>query len=193
MKIHIIVFLTSFSLIAGAADSPNKEYSTEIKTDEFNTKSLVINYNNKEIFYIGSGYGGFKEVVWSSDSRYLAVVDHGIKTMMLLDVYELSNGKVSKLDLPDYRLNILGRSDQFEGGRYWFDKGLRWKGTVLTFETSGSLKDGVSNPNDDPDNWYKYSVSISFGGKNTAAQPRLVNMKDIMLQKNAEQGAAPNP
>ena len=177
MKRYISVILILLQSSLFAVNSPDGNYTTQNKTGEFNSKLLEIKKNNKVIYTIFSGYGGFEEIVWSPNSRYLAIVNHGIKTMMTVEVYEVRDNKASKLDLPEYRLNILGRAGLFEGGRYWFDKSLSWKKNVLTFETTGSLKDGASNPQDHPENWYKYKLSISFGGQNMAAQPRLTDVK----------------
>ena len=179
MKYHLLFSLVFLQISLFAVESPNGNYSTQTKTGEFNTRLLEIKKGDEVIHTLFSGYGGFQEVVWSADSRYLAVVDHGIKTMMVLDVYEVIEGKVLKIDLPEYRLNILGRSGLFEGGRYWFDKSLKWKKNVLIFETSGSLQDGASNPGDHPENWYRYEVSIRFAGENEGSHPRLVGVKDL--------------
>jgi hypothetical protein len=157
-----------------------------VTTNDINITFLEISYKNKSIFKYGSGYAGFGEVLWSPNSRYLAVVEHGIKTMMILKVFEVSDNQVSEVLLPDYRLNILGRFQQFEGGRYWFDEDLIWKDLTLTFSTRGSLKEGLSDPENDPGNWYKFLVSLEFGGGNSAAQPSITQMKPIKMENKSQ-------
>lgn len=161
MKTLLILLLTIS--VSSAIDSPNGSYSAATKLDELKITSLVVKREDRTVFQLASGWGGFHAIQWSPDSKYLAVVDHGIKTMMILAVYRIEGDNVTKVDLPDYRLNILGRYKLVEGGRYWFDKSLTWKNaSELSFKTTGSLKDGASNPSDDPDNWYSFGVVLSF-------------------------------
>ena len=163
MLIKTLILLLLTISISLAVDSPNGSYSTVTTIGESDVRSLVIKRGDKIIFRAESGYGGFDDKQWSPDSKYLAVVDHGIKTMMILDVYHIEGDKVTKVDLPDYRLNILGRHKLIEGGRYWFDKALKWKTpSKLYFKSTGSLKDGASNPKDEPDNWYSFDVELSL-------------------------------
>ncbi|NWK57785.1 hypothetical protein HW115_19355 [Verrucomicrobiaceae bacterium N1E253] len=184
MKTLLILLLTLS--VALAVDSPNGLYSTTTTVGEFNVRSMVLKKGSKIIFSVGSGYGGFQDIQWSPDSKYLAVVDHGIKTMMILDVYRVDGESVTKVDLPDYRLNILGRYQLFEGGRYWFDKTLKWEApSKLLFETTGSLKDGSSNPTDDPDNWYSFEVGISFNDLRAV-------LLSVKKTKQAQQVVAPD-
>ena len=151
--------------------SPNGTYDVKVEKDEFSVRNLTIMRGDKQLFSTSSGYGGYAEVSWSPDSRYLAVVEHGTKTTMNLAVYKLEADSVRPVTLPDFRLNILGRFKKIEGGRYQFDEALSWKkGSALQFVALGSLVDGASNPDDHPDNWYRFKVMIGF----TSDRPRLL-------------------
>lgn len=143
--------------------SPDGTYSASVDQDEFRVRTLTVKRGEKLLFSTASGYGGYTTVSWSPDSRYLAIVEHGTKTTMTLAVYLVDAEGVRSLDLPDFRLNILGRFQKVVGGRYQFDEELSWeKGSLLQFVTRGSLVDGASNPKDHPDHWYHFKVTIGF-------------------------------
>lgn len=184
MKIFsLLIFLIVAQSSQGESvvKSPDGACSTFIKEGELGDRRLEIKRGGKSIFQTQSGYGGFTAMSWSPDSKYLAVVEHGVKTMMNVSVFFIEGDKVSVIALPDFRLNILGRYDQIKGGRYQFDNRLRWKeGGEIHFMTSGSLREGVSNPSDDPDNWYHFEVGIKLVGSEgtlTVVQPTVTNEK----------------
>jgi len=151
--------------------APNREYSAVVDQNEFHFHTLSIKRGEKTLFSTAAGYGDYTEVSWSPDSEYLAVVARGTKTTMNLEVYRIDADKVTPVKLPDFRLNILGRFQKIEGGRYEFDEALEWKkGPALQFVALGSLVDGASNPKDDPGNWYHFNVMIGF----SSAKARLL-------------------
>jgi hypothetical protein len=167
MRNIILAFLLFLSSINVRADSsfpsPDGTCEARIAEDEFRVSNLTITRGDKRLFSMPSGYRGFTAVVWSPDSTYLAVVEHGTKTTMTLAVYLIEPNEVKSISLPAYRLNILGRYQRVEGGRYRFDEDLKWrKADVLEFVTRGSLVDGASNPQDNPENWYSFVVGIEF-------------------------------
>lgn len=167
MKLILSIFLLYLCLPTAWADtkknSPDGRYTVSLLKDEHNETHLKIMQGDKLLLSTGSGYGGFTEVSWSADSKYLAVVERGTQTTMNLAVYYFDDKGVKLIDLPDFRLNILGRFQKIEGGRYQFDENLSWKkGPALQLVARGSLVDGASNPQDQPDNWYRFDVMIGF-------------------------------
>lgn len=160
----ILMLITPLMALAESSfPSPDGTYDVKIEEDEFRVRNLTVVRGDKQLFSTSSGYGGYTAVSWSPDSRYLAVVEHGTKTTMNLAVYRLDADSVRSVTLPDFRLNILGRFNKIEGGRYQFDEALSWKkGPALQFVALGSLVDGASNPDDHPDNWYRFKVMIGF-------------------------------
>jgi len=175
----VFLLVTQSSPGEPATQSPDGKYTTVQKKGEFDYRWLEIKRGGKSLFQAQAGYGRFTAVSWSPDSRYLAVVEHGTKTTMNLSVYFFDGDQVTVIDLPEFRLNILGRHQLIEGGRHQFDKNLRWKEEGnLHFMTSGSLRDGASNPIDEPENWYHFEVGIKFTrdqGRLTLVQPSVVN------------------
>jgi len=149
-------------------ESPDGRFRVVFDKTELGDQSLTILQEDETIYFSSTGYGTYAEATWSPDSNYLSVAGRGTKTTTLLEVFYLQpliNGKmvVVPVVLPDYRLNILGRYEKIEGGRYRFDESLGWeKGPAIQFVTSGSLEDGTSNPDDHPENWYRYKIMISF-------------------------------
>jgi hypothetical protein len=188
-----LLFLAVFLFIAvsGKAETvlvaPNREYSAVVGQDESRVHTLSIKRGEKTILSTAAGYGDYTEVSWSPDSQYLAVVARGTKTTMNLEVYRIKADKVTPVELPDFRLNILGRFQKIEGGRYQFDESLDWKkGPALQFVTRGSLEEGASNPKDDPGNWYHFNVMIGF----SSAKARLL----VVSPKDPdEQGGVAKP
>ena len=181
MRLLLVLALFFFSTVSGKAETlfaaPNREYSAVVGQNEFRVHTLSIKRGEKELFSTATGYGDYTEVSWSPDSEYLAVVARGTKTTMNLEVYRIEADKVIPVELPDFRLNILGRFQKIEGGRYQFDESLDWKkGPALQFVTRGSLVEGASNPKDDPGNWYHFNVMIGFSS--TKARLLYVSPKD---------------
>ena len=177
--LFLAVFL--FGAVSGKAETlyaaPNREYSAVVALEDPGIHTLTIKSGEKTLFSTATGYGDYSEVSWSPDSEYLAVVARGTKTTMSLEVYRIDAGKVTPVKLPDFRLNILGRFQKIEGGRYQFDEALEWKkGPALQFVARGSLVDGASNPKDNPDNWYHFNVMIGFSSAN--ARLLVVSPKD---------------
>ncbi|RYD83367.1 MAG: hypothetical protein EOP84_07965 [Verrucomicrobiaceae bacterium] len=173
----VLLFIT----VSGEAETvlvaPNREYSAVVGQNESRIHTLSIKRGEKTILSTATGYGDYAEVLWSPDSEYLAVVARGTKTTMNLEVYRINADKATPIELPDFRLNILGRFQKIEGGRYQFDESLDWKkGPALQLITRGSLVDGVSNPEDDSGNWYHFNVMIGFSS--TKARLLVVSPKD---------------
>jgi len=161
--VFLLLLSATMTLANSSFPSPDGAYDVKITEDEFRVRILTIMHGDKQLFSTSSGYGGYTAISWSPDSRYLAVVEHGTKTTMTLAAYLIEPGGVKRITLPDYRLNILGRYQKVDGGRYRFDEDLRWRrGDFLEFVTRGSLVDGASNPQDHPDNWFSFVVGIEF-------------------------------
>jgi|TARA_B110000914_G_C15499834_1_gene465203 hypothetical protein len=177
----VLLLVAQSSPGKSATQSPNGKYSAVQKKGELEYRWLEIKRDGKSLFQAQSGYGGYTVMSWAPDSRYLAVVEHGTKTTMSLSVYFIDGDEVTAVGLPDFRLNILGRHRLIKGGRYQFDNSLCWKeGGGLHFMTSGSLREGVSNPTDEPENWYHYEVGIKFTrdrGTLAIVQPSVANEK----------------
>ncbi|HEY1120794.1 MAG TPA: hypothetical protein VGE67_04305 [Haloferula sp.] len=191
MRSLLLLAAVLFSAVSGKAETlfaaPNGEYSAVVGKDESRVHTLSIKHGEKTILSTAAGYGDYTEVSWSPDSGYLAVVARGTKTTMNLEVYRVEADKAIPVELPDFRLNILGRFQKIEGGRYQFDESLDWKkGPALQFVARGSLVDGVIDPEGDPGNWYHFNVMIGF----SSAKARLlfVSPKDP-----GEQGGVAKP
>ncbi|MBB5353359.1 hypothetical protein HNR46_003616 [Haloferula luteola] len=109
---------------------------------------------------------------------------------MNLAIYRLDADSVRPVPLPDFRLNILGRFNKIEGGRYHFDEDLSWKkGPAIQFVARGSLVDGASNPDDHPGNWYRFKVMIGF----TSDRARLLVVTPEEQEEQDEQVGAGQP
>lgn len=161
--IPLLLFLSIFANADSVYESPNQKYSAIVSKGEFQTYNLTIKHNKKILYTTSSGYGKYEEVKWSPNSLYLAVIERGTKTTTNLSLYSLNEATITRINLPDFRLNILGRFNKTEGGRYQFVKSLKWsKNSTLDFLTSGSLLDGTSDPVADPENWYHYRIKIRF-------------------------------
>jgi len=191
MRSLLVLAVFLFSAVWGKAETlfaaPNREYSVVVDQNEFHVHTLTIKRGEKTIFSTATGYGDYSEVSWSPNSDYVAVVARGTKTTMNLEVYRIEGDKVTAVELPDFRLNILGRFQKIEGGRYQFDEALDWKkGPALQFVARGSLVDGASNPGDDPSNWYQFKVMIGF----STAKARLLVVEP---KEQDEQGGVVKP
>lgn len=125
-----------------------------------------------------SGYmeKSFREIAWSKDSKYVALMSRGTRTTSDVEVLRFEGEVVKKLDLPDYRLNILGRNKQLVGGRYHWVNQLRWEDSKLTFRCAGQWKDGSGDPAVDPDNWYHFDVTIQLGDKTAPLNGQLIGV-----------------
>jgi hypothetical protein len=136
-------------------DAPSFEANTELvrKAD-----------NHVYLSTLSSSYESspFEEVVWSTDSKFLAVAIRGSKTTSHVEVYKFSSDEVTQVSIPQLNLNLLGRHQQVKGGRYFQVSDLKWQSSILTFTCRGSLVEGVSNPLDLPEDWFNYKVSLSI-------------------------------
>ncbi|MBK1791007.1 hypothetical protein [Persicirhabdus sediminis] len=161
--------------------SPNKSFAVEYRKAGASESDVdFIRTSDKKVLYqaFSSGVGGqgYEEIVWSPDSRYLAVTTRGTKTTVSLEIYRFEAGGVTQVKIPDYRLNLLGRHNLVSGGRYSFARQITWTGSTLTFSSEGSLLDGVSNPRDSPENWYRYQIKLDiYGG--SAELSKVVDLK----------------
>jgi hypothetical protein len=145
--------------------SPDRKYSVTQDINEFREHTLVVKHGDKVVHEepVG-GYGGYEEINWSSDSRYLAFTQRGTKTSISLAVLSMrGEHPCQEVKIPDYELNILGRHQLIERGRCAFDEKVTWiDETHLQFITRGSLVDSISDPEYEPENWYQYRVGLEL-------------------------------
>ena len=199
MKLRLIPFTWAASATLATAEgtdghtSPNGKYFYEYH-EALPHESNVRFLNTKTGKQIGLGFSygyepeSFLETKWSHDSSYLAVIVRGTRTTAHLVVYHFEGDMVTMVDLPDFQLNLLGRRNLIEGGRYQWCKNLRWEDTTLTFHYTGQWKDGPGDPKIDPDNWFYFDVSIRFGGKGSKANAKLASVSKTSPLKNGVEG-----
>jgi hypothetical protein len=145
-------------------------------------------------FSNGYEHSSYLETAWSPDSRYLAVVERGTRTTADVSVFSFSGDSVEEVRLPDYRLNLLGHRKLVDGGRYHWVSKLRWDKSTLTFYCTGQWIDGSGDPQIDPDNWYHFDVSLTFGGAGNAPNPRLASIAvSNPTKQEGEQGGTGQP
>jgi hypothetical protein len=139
-----------------------------------------------DAFSNGYDSSSYLETAWSPDSRYLAVVARGTRTTSEIEIFAFSDDSVEQIRLPDYRLNLLGRRQLMDGGRYHWVSKLRWDATTITFYCTGQWMDGSGDPAVDPSNWYHFDVSLDFGGPDSTSDPRWKAMTALEQKRKAE-------
>ena len=178
--------------MCGELKSPDGQYEIEY-TKALPHESNVKLKNAKTGKVLGvafsNGYdsSSYLETAWSPDSRYLAVVERGTRTSAEIAVFAFSGDSVEQIRLPDYRLNLLGRRQLLDGGRYHWVSKLRWDATTITFYCTGQWIDGSGDPAIDPPNWYHFDVLLAFGGPGSAPNPRLKAMTALEQKRKVEQ------
>jgi hypothetical protein len=201
MKTCTIAILAIASCMASGGDlkSPNGQYEIEyLKSLPHESNVLFKNAKTGKIladaFSNGYDEATYLETAWSPDSRYLAVVERGTRTTAEVSVFVFSGDSVEEVRLPDYRLNLLGRRNLVDGGRYHWVSKLRWEQTTLRFYCTGQWVDGSGDPEIEPDNWYHFDVALAFGGAGSSPYPRLAAVTATTPQKlEGEQASADNP
>ncbi len=159
----VMIFTTSNILAQKNTNiEKNKDFINVYTEDFWNKQNIAAfekYYSADFIVHFADGDLNIEQYKGLCQAYFAAFPDIHVTT----DILVAEGDKVTKVDLPDYRLNILGRHKLIEGGRYWFDKALKWKTpSKLYFKSTGSLKDGGSNPKDEPDNWYSFDVELSL-------------------------------
>ena len=190
MKILSITtaLVATLQAMAGELVSPNGQYRIEylkVPTHESNVRLKNAKSGKVLGYAFSNGYehSSYLETAWSPDSRYLAVIERGIRTAAEVSVFAFSGDTVEQIRLPDYRLNLLGRRELVDGGRYHWVSKLRWEATRLTFFCTGQWIDGPGDPEIQPSNWYHFDVSLAFGGSGNVPDPRLVAVTVIDQKK----------
>ena len=200
MKLLTIAVLAIATCTASGGDlkSPDGQYEIEyLKSLPHESNVRLKNAKTGKIlaqaFSNGYDESSYLETAWSPDSRYLAVVERGTRTTAEIAVFAFSGDSVEQIRLPDYRLNLLGRRQLVDGGRYHWVSKLRWDATTITFYCTGQWIDGSGDPAIDPPNWYHFDVSLAFGVPGSAPAPRLKAMTALEQKRKGEQGADGNP
>lgn len=201
MKLLTIAILAIAACRAacGELKSPDGQY--EIEYFEALPHESNVRFKNAKkgkilshAFSNGYEHSSYLETAWSPDSRYLAVVERGTRTTAEVSVFAFSGDSVEEVKLPDYRLNLLGRRNLVDGGRYHWVSKLRWDQSTLTFNCTGQWVDGSGDPEIEPDNWYHFDVSLAFGGAGSTPDPRLASVTATTRTKQeGEQGGAGQP
>lgn len=183
MKLVLIAILAiaTYRAPCGELRSPDGQYEIEY-FDALPHESNVRLKNAKtgkilsHAFSNGYEESSYLETAWSSDSRYLAVVERRTRTTAEVSVFAFSGDSVENVRLPDYRLNLLGHRKLVDGGRYHWASKLRWDKSMLTFYCNGQWIDASGDPEINPGNWYHFNVSITFGGAGSSPNPRLASV-----------------
>lgn len=188
MKAAFLLILPIFaSPLLSQVVSPNGKYAIHYReARELDDDVDFVRTSDKEVIYRtfsnGVGRPKFLETAWSPDSTFLAVIVHGTQTTYSVEIYRFDSAAVTQMTLPDYRLNLLGRHELVEGGRYSFARGLSWKGPTLSFTSEGNLTKGASNPQDQPDDWYHYQISLKLGNQGVHLT-KVIDLKRIRKNK----------
>ena len=107
----------------------------------------------------------YHEVLWSQDSKYVALISRGTRTTTEFEVLRFKDGVVTEVKLPNYGAEIQKHKPSKRGGRYEWVSQLRWEGSKLSFRCVGQWEDGSGDPAVDPDNWYHFEVTIKVNEK----------------------------
>ena len=113
----------------------------------------------------------YREVLWSKDSKYVALISRGTRTSTHLEILHFNDGAVTEVKLPNYGAEILKQKAASKGGRYEWHSKLRWEKAKLTFRCAGQWNDGSGDPEVNPDNWYHFDVTLELGDK---GEPKVV-------------------
>lgn len=173
-----VLVIATCGAACGELKSPDEQYEIEyFKALPHESNVRLKNAKTGKVlgYAFSNCYGNssYLEAAWSSDSAYLAVVQRGTRTTAEVSVFAFSGDSAEKVRLPDYRLNLLGRRNLVDGGRYHWVSKLRWDRSTLTFYCTGQWVDGSGDPQIDPDNWYHFDVSLAFGRAGSTPDPRL--------------------
>ena len=200
MKLLTIAIIAIATCRAACGDlkSPDGQYELEyLKALPHESNVRLKNAKTGKIlghaFSNGYEHSSYLETAWSSDSRYLAVVERGTRTTAEVSVFAFSGDSVEVVRLPDYRLNLLGHRKLVDGGRYHWVSKLRWDKSTLIFYCTGQWVDGSGDPQIDPDNWYHFDVSLAFGGPGSSPSPRLSSVTTNTPKRQGEQDGTEQP
>ena len=157
--------------------SPDNRYRVIIKDDpdqELSYAAICDRKTGKMLSTDALTYyqGGGVDVQWRKDSHVVALGFEPGKTRYETLLYWIDNGKIFKVQLPDFMLNILGRQGgitaKFKNGSVTFDKFLDGNRCLLSahveVETHGN--ETARRPDDEfrPTNFTNWDVEIQVNG-----------------------------
>ena len=194
----IVILLHGIGSAMAQKTSPDARYVIEYfdaLPNESNVKFKDAQSGKTLRHGFSSGYEerSFREVSWSPDSRFLALVSRGTKTTSGIEILRFAGDSVTEVKIPDYLLNILGRKHLISGGRHHWVSNVRWEDSHLTFRCWGQWGDGSGDPDIDPDNWYHFDVTLKVIHAVSPDRARLTAVSPVPQKDRGEQGGASNP
>lgn len=129
--------------------SPDHQYQLMVTrvTDDRGPKGydiqLLKSKRRRPVFtFPGNGYLVYStalercRALWHRSSEFFAFTESGARHSAKLYVYAIEEGKVRRLDLPDYVQNALGRVKAVEVDQACVTQLLRWEGDKLIVSLS---------------------------------------------------------
>jgi len=193
----IAIFLGGFSSAIAQKTSPDGRYLIEYfeaLPNESNVKFKNAKSGKTLRQGFSSGYEerSFREVSWSPDSRFLALVSRGTKTTSGIEILRFTGDSVTEVMIPDYLLNILGRKNLVSGGGHHWVSNVRWTGSLITFRCWGQWANGPGDPDIEPDNWYHFDVTLEVSHAVSPDRARLTSVSAVPRKGKGEQDRSGN-
>ncbi len=190
----LILAITLSTLCQAEVDkltSPNGQYKIEyIDALPHETNVELKNAKTGKVLDSAISYGydpeNYREIAWSPNSRYLAVITRGTRTSIQVQVFSFVDDKVDEITMPIYRVG----DGSWKGGRSSFNKHIKWDGTTLTFYCYGDKFEGAGNLDLIPEDWYHYDITMRFGELGKAADPKVISIVATKPKWQGEQDAA---
>jgi hypothetical protein len=182
-----LAFSLSLSLTSaeeiGTTPSPDGKIETTIHyspTDNDDDNLIFKDkVSHKEIgtFYLG-GYSTYTKLLWSPDSKYLALQTHFTRHTKELFIFRITQEGIKPVTIQDYKENIYGRLGVLRGYRGYADEPIKWLGNDrLLISASGTIGQAENTA-------YDYEVEIQIIENGSDLEGWLEKITPIKVPKN---------